>query len=110
MRNELERGMSSSENPPATKCHKNCHKRDALSSPRKAKGPCGKRFCHTGRLVSGEGGIRTRGTVTRTQHFQCCTIDHSVTSPWAPPDTQYRPKVRLFAQHSEPEPQRQRTA
>jgi hypothetical protein len=51
--------MSSSENPPATKCHKNCHKRDALRGPRKAKGPCGKRFCHTGRLVSGEGGIRT---------------------------------------------------
>lgn len=30
---------------------------------------------------SGEGGIRTRGEVAPTQHFQCCTIGHSVTSP-----------------------------
>ncbi len=30
---------------------------------------------------SGEGGIRTRGGVSPTQHFQCCTIGHSVTSP-----------------------------
>ena len=30
---------------------------------------------------SGEGGIRTPGTVSRTQHFQCCTIGRSVTSP-----------------------------
>ena len=29
----------------------------------------------------GEGGIRTPGTVSGTQHFQCCTIGHSVTSP-----------------------------
>ena len=29
----------------------------------------------------GEGGIRTRGAVARTQHFQCCTFGHSVTSP-----------------------------
>ena len=33
------------------------------------------------RVGSGEGGIRTRGGVSPTQHFQCCTIDHSVTSP-----------------------------
>src|SRR5687768_18521769 len=37
MRNEWERGMSSSGNPPATKCHKNCHKRDALSQPERQK-------------------------------------------------------------------------
>ncbi len=30
---------------------------------------------------SGEGGIRTPGTVSGTQQFQCCTIGHSVTSP-----------------------------
>ena len=30
---------------------------------------------------SGEGGIRTLGPVSRTQHFQCCTIGHSATSP-----------------------------
>lgn len=30
---------------------------------------------------NGEGGIRTPGTVTGTQHFQCCTIGHSATSP-----------------------------
>ena len=29
----------------------------------------------------GEGGIRTHGTVSRTQHFQCCAFDHSATSP-----------------------------
>jgi hypothetical protein len=31
--------------------------------------------------ISGEGGIRTRGGVTPTQHFQCCTFGRSVTSP-----------------------------
>ncbi len=30
---------------------------------------------------NGEGGIRTPGPVARTQHFQCCTIGHSATSP-----------------------------
>src|SRR5690606_18851913 len=30
---------------------------------------------------SGEGGIRTPGTVTRTPHFECGPIDHSGTSP-----------------------------
>jgi hypothetical protein len=29
----------------------------------------------------GEGGIRTHGTVSRTQHFQCCQFSHSCTSP-----------------------------
>jgi hypothetical protein len=29
----------------------------------------------------GEGGIRTHGTVSRTQHFQCCQLSHSCTSP-----------------------------
>ncbi len=33
------------------------------------------------RNKNGEGGIRTPGPVTRTQHFQCCTIGHSATSP-----------------------------
>ena len=32
-------------------------------------------------LKNGEGGIRTLGPVSRTQHFQCCTIGHSATSP-----------------------------
>ena len=31
--------------------------------------------------VGGEGGIRTHGTVARTPHFECGTIDHSATSP-----------------------------
>ena len=31
--------------------------------------------------VSGEGGIRTHGTVTRTHDFQSCTFGRSVTSP-----------------------------
>ncbi len=30
---------------------------------------------------SGEGGIRTPGPISETQHFQCCTIGHSATSP-----------------------------
>ena len=34
-----------------------------------------------GKQTSGEGGIRTRGPLSRTQHFQCCTIGHSATSP-----------------------------
>jgi hypothetical protein len=32
-------------------------------------------------LPGGEGGIRTHGTVSRTQHFQCCQFSHSCTSP-----------------------------
>src|SRR6266542_4202158 len=31
--------------------------------------------------TGGEGGIRTHGTVPRTQHFQCCQFNHSCTSP-----------------------------
>ena len=31
--------------------------------------------------ASGEGGIRTPGTISGTQHFQCCTIGRSATSP-----------------------------
>ena len=81
MRNELERGMSSSENPPATKCHKNCHKREALRRPRKAKGPCGKRLCHTDRLDSGEGGIRTLDALAGISVFETDAFDHSATSP-----------------------------
>lgn len=30
---------------------------------------------------SGAGGIRTLGTVSRTQHFQCCLFNHSSTAP-----------------------------
>ena len=45
------------------------------------KGPRDKRLGHAGRQASGEGGIRTRGEVAPTQHFQCCTFGRSVTSP-----------------------------
>ena len=42
---------------------------------------------HTGarapNFVSGEGGIRTRGTVSGTHDFQSCTFNHSVTPPAA---------------------------
>ena len=34
-------------------------------------------------LLSGKGGIRTPGTVTRTPHFECGPIDHSGTFPCA---------------------------
>jgi hypothetical protein len=32
-------------------------------------------------FYGGEGGIRTHGTVSRSQHFQCCQFNHSCTSP-----------------------------
>jgi hypothetical protein len=32
-------------------------------------------------LVNGEGGIRTRGELSPTRHFQCRTFGRSVTSP-----------------------------
>src|SRR5262249_35234002 len=32
-------------------------------------------------IAGGEGGIRTHGTVSRTQHFQCCQLSRSCTSP-----------------------------
>ncbi len=35
----------------------------------------------TASSMSGEGGIRTPGPLSETQHFQCCTIGRSVTSP-----------------------------
>ena len=34
------------------------------------------------KVVCGEGGIRTPGTVARTPHFECGPIDHSGTSPF----------------------------
>src|SRR5436190_19239434 len=33
------------------------------------------------KFYGGEGGIRTHGTVSRSQHFQCCQFSHSCTSP-----------------------------
>jgi hypothetical protein len=30
---------------------------------------------------NGQGGIRTHDTVTRIQHFQCCSFNHSDTCP-----------------------------
>ena len=35
----------------------------------------------TSAFESGEGGIRTRGTLSSTPHFQCGALDHSATSP-----------------------------
>jgi hypothetical protein len=34
-----------------------------------------------GQKLIGEGGIRTPETVSRLQHFQCCSFSHSDTSP-----------------------------
>src|SRR5690348_17290540 len=81
MWNEADLIKTSSENPPATKRHKGRHKREVLRITQKGKGPRGKHEYHAGRQASGEGGIRTRGGVTPTQHFQCCTFGRSVTSP-----------------------------
>ena len=44
--------------------------RPNMQKPRQSRG-----------FKNGEGGIRTLGPVSRTQHFQCCTIGHSATSP-----------------------------
>lgn len=38
-------------------------------------------FTRNSKKNSGEGEIRTRGTVTRPHDFQSCTFGHSVTSP-----------------------------
>ncbi len=46
------------------------------SYPLKKIAPCGAYF-----LKSGEGEIRTLGTVSRTPHFECGAFDHSATSP-----------------------------
>ena len=48
--------------------------------------PCGshrqaKAYRTSGNVSGGEGGIRTHGTVSRSQHFQCCQFNHSCTSP-----------------------------
>ena len=47
---------------------------------------------------SGERGIRTPGTVSGTQQFQCCTIGHSVTSPDCG-STPLQSKYRALQQH-----------
>src|SRR6185503_16493836 len=41
-------------------------------------------------LRGGEGGIRTHGTVPRSQHFQCCQFNHSCTSPRRISDCEFR--------------------
>src|SRR5882724_3736975 len=40
--------------------------------------------------TGGEGGIRTHGTVSRSQHFQCCQFNHSCTSPGGISDCEIR--------------------
>src|SRR5947199_465447 len=45
------------------------------------KKPIGNRQFKIGNVSGGEGGIRTHGTVPRSQHFQCCQFNHSCTSP-----------------------------
>src|SRR5882724_11204923 len=53
----------------------------------------------------GEGGIRTHGTVSRSQHFQCCQFNHSCTSP------KWRPfNVKRNAKNAKPSFFQQRTA
>ena len=41
-------------------------------------------------MSGGEGGIRTHGTVSRSQHFQCCQFNHSCTSPRGISDCELR--------------------
>jgi hypothetical protein len=43
--------------------------------------PCLRPSQRMRRMPNGEGGIRTRGTVTRTHAFQACPLGHSGTSP-----------------------------
>ena len=40
--------------------------------------------------AGGKGGIRTHGTVSRTQHFQCCQFSHSCTFPHTISDCGFR--------------------
>ena len=40
--------------------------------------------CHAGRLINGEGGIRTLGILADTPVFETGPINHSGTSPTAP--------------------------
>jgi hypothetical protein len=49
---------------------------------------------HRSTANGGEGGIRTRGTVTRTHAFQACSFGHSDTSPRGP-----RPITHLSRSH-----------
>ncbi len=46
-------------------------------------------FINSAISLGGEGGIRTHGTVSRTQHFQCCQLSRSCTSPICPPPNQF---------------------
>jgi integrase len=52
---------------------------DAQHDARRARPDLLKAFS---KFRSGEGGIRTRGTLTGTHDFQSCTFGLSVTSPW----------------------------
>src|SRR5438067_151464 len=79
--------MSSSENPPPTKCHKQCHKPGVPRTSQKGNGPRGNHLRHAGRQEGGEGGIRTLGTIARTPVFETGPIDHSGTSPGGPTNT-----------------------
>jgi hypothetical protein len=56
------------------------HKACIVRSPGSDKGIPNCQNCSSG----GEGGIRTHGTVPRSQHFQCCQFNHSCTSPGCP--------------------------
>jgi hypothetical protein len=49
--------------------------------------PCGGCSSRPASTCSGEGGIRTHGTVTRTHDFQSCTFGLSVTSPGRSPQS-----------------------
>src|SRR5580692_4314497 len=73
--------MVSSENPPATKRHKQRHKREELRTSQKCKGPHDKDLCHAGRQESGEGGIRTLDILTDISVFETDAFNRSATSP-----------------------------
>jgi hypothetical protein len=51
------------------------------SPARRARRPSHVHVPHRSTANGGEGGIRTRGTVTRTHAFQACSFGHSDTSP-----------------------------
>src|SRR5437764_7626123 len=60
---------------------------ERASEARPLAGACSKAYAPADARASatygGEGGIRTHGTVPRSQHFQCCQFNHSCTSPKA---------------------------
>jgi hypothetical protein len=98
-----------SENPPATKRHKNRREWEVLRESQKDKGRCAKKLGHIGQQASGEGGIRTLGDVAATPVFEpyppgrADTRKHGVFAVLPPPArARIRRCIRLSRTHPRP--------